>query len=125
MFAAPLRTLPRTLPVRALPQLRHASTSTGRYNAYKSQTTPPLVYASVGLVALFGWTAAIITVGGKGGKKDKAAHGAKQGAFLVSFARRFQRLETWLPLEQESEGMLEEALRSLGRRSGSSGNVKR
>jgi hypothetical protein len=44
---------------------------------------------------------------------------------LVSFARRFQRLETWLPLEQESEGMLEEALRSLGRRSGSSGNVKR
>lgn len=87
MFATPLRTLPRSLPVRALPQVRYA-TSSSRYNAYKSQKTKPVVFASLGLVALFGWTAAILTVGAKGGKKDKAARGAKKGEFPVSCAVR-------------------------------------
>ncbi|GAA5958275.1 hypothetical protein JCM10213_007120, partial [Rhodosporidiobolus nylandii] len=79
MLRAPLRTLPRTLPARAVPQLRHASTSTAqrRFAVYSSQTTNPVVYASLGLAALFGWTAAILTVGGQG-KKRKEAHAAKK-----------------------------------------------
>ncbi|GAA5852132.1 hypothetical protein JCM8547_000170 [Rhodosporidiobolus lusitaniae] len=82
MFHAPLRTVSRALPVRALPQLRAATTSTAqrRFAVYQSQKTKPMVYASLGLVALFGWTAAILTVGGKGSKKEKDS--AKKGALI-------------------------------------------
>ncbi|BGP04194.1 Oxidoreductase [Rhodotorula toruloides] len=84
MFRASLRAVPRSLPVRSYQQqLRTATTSTAqrRFAVYQSQTTNSFVYASVGLAALLGWTAAILTVGGRGskhGKKD--AHAAKKDA---------------------------------------------
>jgi hypothetical protein len=83
MFRASLRAVPRSLPARSYrQQLRTATTSTAqrRFAVYQSQTTNSFVYASVGLAALLGWTAAILTVGGRGskhGKKD--AHAAKKG----------------------------------------------
>lgn len=46
---------------------------------YQSQTTNPVVYASLGLAALFGWTAAILMVGGSGEKKHAKPHGVKEG----------------------------------------------
>ena len=72
MLRAPLRTLPRALPRRPTQpaaQLRHVSTGSTqrRFAVYQSQTTNPVVYASLGLAALLGWTAAILTVGGKNG----------------------------------------------------------
>ncbi|TNY22318.1 hypothetical protein DMC30DRAFT_392541 [Rhodotorula diobovata] len=80
MLRAPLRTLPRGLARPSVqPQLRSMSTGTTqrRFAVYQSQTTNPVLYASLGLAALFGWTAAILTVGGKNGKraqKDKDGH---------------------------------------------------
>lgn len=52
-------------------------TTQRRFAVYQSQTTNPVLYASLGLAALFGWTAAILTVGGKNGKRaqeDKDGH---------------------------------------------------
>ncbi|BGP44102.1 Oxidoreductase [Rhodotorula kratochvilovae] len=83
MLRAPLRSLPRTLPVRSVqPQLRHATTSTAqrRFAVYQSQTTNPVLYASLGLAALFGWTAAILTVGGKSGKRAQREKDHKKAA---------------------------------------------
>ncbi|BGP28265.1 mitochondrial intermembrane space import and assembly protein [Rhodotorula toruloides] len=82
MFRASLRAVPRSLPARAYQQqLRTATTSTAqrRFAVYQSQTTNSFVYASVGLAALLGWTAAILTVGGRGSKhSNKDAHAAKK-----------------------------------------------
>ncbi|GAA5849265.1 hypothetical protein JCM9279_006430 [Rhodotorula babjevae] len=73
MLRAPLRALPRALPRRPIQpaQLRNVSTGSTqrRFAVYQSQTTNPVVYASLGLAALLGWTAAILTVGGKNGKR--------------------------------------------------------
>ncbi|GAA5939496.1 hypothetical protein JCM3775_004839 [Rhodotorula graminis] len=92
MLRAPLRTLPRALPRRPAPpaQLRNVSTGSTqrRFAVYQSQTTNPVVYASLGLAALLGWTAAILTVGGNNGKRAEklkalagdAAHSVKDTA---------------------------------------------
>lgn len=83
MYRAALRSVPRSLPARSYQQQLHtATTSTAqrRFAVYQSQTTNSFVYASVGLAALLGWTAAILTVGGRGskhGKKD--VHAVKKG----------------------------------------------
>lgn len=69
MLRAPLRTLPRRLPVQ-IPIQRFASSSAPRRGVHQSQTQKPIVVASLGLVALFGWTAVILSVGNK---KDKHA----------------------------------------------------
>ncbi|GAA5869853.1 hypothetical protein JCM16303_001819 [Sporobolomyces ruberrimus] len=69
MLRAPLRTLPRRLPT---PVTGHRFISESTYrkaSVYQSQTSRPIVVASLGLAALFGWTAAILTVGGKRDKK--------------------------------------------------------
>ncbi|GAA6053980.1 hypothetical protein JCM3770_002402 [Rhodotorula araucariae] len=87
MLRAPLRSLPRTLPARPVqPQLRHATTSTAqrRFAVYQSQTTNSVLYASLGLAALFGWTAAILTVGGKSGKRAQREKDAKKASAEVS-----------------------------------------
>jgi len=81
MLRAPLRTLPRALPRRPIqpaPQLRNVSTGSTqrRFAVYQSQTTNPVVYASLGLAALLGWTAAILTVGGKNGKRAEKIKGS-------------------------------------------------
>ncbi|GAA5915951.1 hypothetical protein JCM5296_002216 [Sporobolomyces johnsonii] len=76
MLPGPLRTLPRRL---AAPRQARAfanSTAERRFAVYQSQTTRPVVYASLGLAALFGWTAAVLTVGGPRGKAKKE-HGDK------------------------------------------------
>ncbi|GAA5877610.1 hypothetical protein JCM3774_005357 [Rhodotorula dairenensis] len=70
----------------AVTRVRQASTDSAqrRFAVYQSQTTKPVVYASLGLVALFGWTAAILMVGGQGEKKHSAAHAAKEVSNLAS-----------------------------------------
>ncbi|GAA6016674.1 hypothetical protein JCM10207_000144 [Rhodosporidiobolus poonsookiae] len=87
MLRSQLRTVPRLVQQRAAPQLRTATTSTAqrRFAVYQSQTTNSVVYASMGLAALFGWTAAILYVGGRG-KKDKKAHGGKAHAPVTATA---------------------------------------
>ncbi|GAA5990433.1 hypothetical protein JCM11641_007944 [Rhodosporidiobolus odoratus] len=87
MLCAPLRTLPRTLrTTAAVPSLRAQSTSSAqrRFAVYQSQTTNPVAYASLGLAALLGWTAAILTVGRHGSKKRKDADAAKQARHEVA-----------------------------------------
>ncbi|GAA6030560.1 hypothetical protein JCM8097_006207 [Rhodosporidiobolus ruineniae] len=81
MLRSAVRPAVRQLRAQAAPQLRHQSTSSAqrRFAVYQSQTTNPVVYASLGLAALFGWTAAILTVGGNG-KKGKKDHGAKKAS---------------------------------------------
>ncbi|GAA6010513.1 hypothetical protein JCM11491_006975 [Sporobolomyces phaffii] len=74
MLRAPLRALPRRVPTQ-VSATRFASQSTSRRgNVYHSQTSRPIVVASLGLAALFGWTAAILTVGGKKDTKHAVAH---------------------------------------------------
>lgn len=82
MLRSAARAVPRSIyrsPTAA--RLRHASTDTAqrRFAVYQSQTTNPVVYASLGLAALFGWTAAILMVGGQGEKKHAATHAIKEG----------------------------------------------
>lgn len=75
MLRAPLRTLPRRLPNSQIPTRRFISESTLRKaSVYQSQTSRPIVVASLGLAALFGWTAAILMVGGKKDKKGTLEH---------------------------------------------------
>jgi hypothetical protein len=84
MLRAPLRTIPRRLPTQVTSQ-RFASHSSRRAGVYQSQTTQPIVVASLGLAALFGWTAAILTVGGKKDKKhvvEQVKEKVKEGEFL-------------------------------------------
>ncbi|GAA5932505.1 hypothetical protein JCM1841_000231 [Sporobolomyces salmonicolor] len=76
MLRAPLRTLPRRLAVPRPARSFASSTAERRFAVYQSQTTRPVVYASLGLAALFGWTAAVLTVGGSRGKAKKE-HGDK------------------------------------------------
>lgn len=80
MLRASVRAVPRSVTPRVLPQFRTATTSSTqrRFAVYQSQTTKPYVYASLGLVALVGWSAAILTVGGKSGKRSKQAAHAKE-----------------------------------------------
>ncbi|BGP58691.1 hypothetical protein JCM8202_005726 [Rhodotorula sphaerocarpa] len=80
-----LRSAARALPRHArsaprAPAFRPVSTSSTqrRYAVYQSQTTNPVVYASLGLAALFGWTAAILMVGGSGEKKHAKPQGVKE-----------------------------------------------
>lgn len=82
MLSSAARAVPRSIcrsPTAA--RLRQASTDTAqrRFAVYQSQTTKPVVYASLGLAALFGWTAAILMVGGQGEKKHAATHAIKEG----------------------------------------------
>lgn len=82
MLRSAARAVPRSIgrsPTAA--RLRQASTDTAqrRFAVYQSQTTSPIVYASLGLAALFGWTAAILMVGGQGEKKHAATHAIKEG----------------------------------------------
>ncbi|GAA5970055.1 hypothetical protein JCM3765_004766 [Sporobolomyces pararoseus] len=65
MLRAPLRTLPKRLPTQLTGRRFVSETASRRGNVYQSQTSRPIVVASLGLAALFGWTAAILTVGGK------------------------------------------------------------
>ncbi|GAA6063318.1 hypothetical protein JCM10212_005486 [Sporobolomyces blumeae] len=76
MLRTPLRTVPRRFvaPRQPLGVRFVASTTEKRLSVYQSQTTRPFLYASIGLAALFGWTAAILTVGGAGKNKDKLLH---------------------------------------------------
>ncbi|KAG0655591.1 Oxidoreductase [Rhodotorula mucilaginosa] len=81
MLRSAARAVPRSIyrsPTAA--RLRHASTDTAqrRFAVYQSQTTNPVVYASLGLAALFGWTAAILMVGGQGEKKHAATHAIEE-----------------------------------------------
>ncbi|GAA6007929.1 coiled-coil-helix-coiled-coil-helix domain-containing protein [Rhodotorula paludigena] len=80
MLRASVRAVPRSVTPRGLPHFRTATTSSTqrRFAVYQSQTTKPYVYASLGLVALVGWSAAILTVGGKSGKRSKQAGHAKE-----------------------------------------------
>ena len=86
MLRSASRAVPRSIcrsPTAA--RLRQASTDTAqrRFAVYQSQTTKPVVYASLGLAALFGWTAAILMVGGQGEKKHAATHAIKKGEQLL------------------------------------------
>ncbi|GAA5831614.1 hypothetical protein JCM11251_000769 [Rhodosporidiobolus azoricus] len=77
MLRSVTRPLARSLAAPLSPAaVRHAS-SGGRRSTYASQKTHPVVYASVGLAALLGWSAAILTVGGAGKDKKQAGHGKK------------------------------------------------
>ncbi|GAA5978684.1 hypothetical protein JCM5350_002481 [Sporobolomyces pararoseus] len=69
MLRAPLRTLPKRLPTQVTSRRFISETTSRRGNVYQSQTSRPIVVASLGLAALFGWTAAVLTVGGKKDKK--------------------------------------------------------
>lgn len=75
------RVVPRSAWRSPIARVRQASTDSAqrRFAVYQSQTTKPVVYASLGLAALFGWTAAILMVGGQGEKKHSAAHAVKEG----------------------------------------------
>ncbi|CEQ40819.1 SPOSA6832_02459, partial [Sporobolomyces salmonicolor] len=93
MLRAPLRTLPRRLAVPRPARSFASSTAERRFAVYQSQTTRPVVYASLGLAALFGWTAAVLTVGGSRGKAKKE-HGDKgefRGQGLLSRERSGNR----------------------------------
>ncbi|GAA5879636.1 hypothetical protein JCM1840_000595 [Sporobolomyces johnsonii] len=76
MLRGPLRTLPRRLAAPRQARAFASSTAERRFAVYQSQTTRPVVYASLGLAALFGWTAAVLTVGAPRGKAKKE-HGDK------------------------------------------------
>ncbi|POY71070.1 hypothetical protein BMF94_5915 [Rhodotorula taiwanensis] len=68
----------------SVPRLAVRNASTGstqrQYTVYQNQKTRPVVYASLGLAALFGWTAAILMVGGSGQKKSHSATQAVKDA---------------------------------------------
>ncbi|GAA5992665.1 hypothetical protein JCM10908_002716 [Rhodotorula pacifica] len=81
MLRSAIRTVPRSAwqtPMSA--RVRQASTNSARrrFAVYQSQTTNPVIYASLGLAALFGWTAAILMVGGGGQKKHSVPHTVKE-----------------------------------------------
>ena len=85
MLRTPLRTLPKRLPTQVTSRRFISETTSRRGNVYQSQTSRPIVVASLGLAALFGWTAAVLTVGGKKDKKhvvEQVKEKVKEGKFL-------------------------------------------
>ncbi|GAA5929745.1 Mia40p [Sporobolomyces koalae] len=95
MFRAPLRTLPRSFVSAQAPVGRRfaSESAANRGKLYRSQTTRPIVVASLGLAALFGWTAVFVTVGNKKDKKalvhevkEQVQETVKQGKYLARFA---------------------------------------